>query len=77
MPARQNVIVTSHGNLTRQLAAVADSLGPMLMPVEQRSQLVDLCEMTRLAVGAASVSIARIDNGDLLYEAANGAGSRV
>ncbi len=68
----QNVIVNSIGNLTRQLAAVADSLGPVVAPVEQRGQLIDLCALTRLSVGAASVSIARVDDGDLVYEAAEG-----
>jgi GAF domain len=67
--------VANPGNLTRQLAAVADSLGPLLIPVEQRNQLVDLCAMTRLAVGAASVSIARLDGNELFYEAADGAGA--
>jgi GAF domain-containing protein len=71
----QNGIVASPGNLTRQLAAVADALGPVLMPVEQRAQLVDLCAMTRLAVGAASVSIARVDGSELVYEADEGAGA--
>ena len=75
MPAEQNVIVAGPGNLTRQLAAVADSFGPMLMPVEQHNQLVDLCSLTRLAVGAASVSIARLDGGELSYEAAEGTGA--
>jgi len=74
-PAQQNDIVANPGNLTRQLAAVADALGPVLVPVEQRTQLVDLCSMTRLAVGAASVSIARVDGSELLYEAAEGAGA--
>jgi GAF domain-containing protein len=68
--------VASPGNLTRQLAAVADSFGPMLMPVEHRSQLVDLCALTRLAVGAASVSIARLDDAELSYEAAEGEGAQ-
>jgi len=72
---QQNGIVTTPGNLTRQLAAVADALGPVLMPVEQQNQLVDLCSMTRLAVGAASVSIARLEGTELLYEAAEGTGS--
>ena len=67
--------MASPGNLTRQLAAVADSFGPMLMPVEQRDQLIDLCSLTRLAVGAASVSIARLDDGELSYEAAEGTGA--
>lgn len=77
MPStHQNVIVSPPGNLTRQLAAVADALGPVLMPVDQRTQLTDLCAMTRLAVGAASVSIARIEQTDLVYEAADGAGAQ-
>lgn len=73
---RHNVIVAAPGNLTRQLAAVADALGPVLMPVGHRTQLNDLCAMTRLAVGAASVSIARIDDTHLVYEAADGAGAQ-
>jgi GAF domain-containing protein len=75
LPRGQNVIVANPGNLTRQLAAVADTLGPLLIPVDQRTQLLDLCAMTRLAVGAASVSIARLDQGELSYEAADGAGA--
>jgi GAF domain-containing protein len=67
--------VANPGNLTRQLAALADSFGPMLMPVEHRNQLIDLCALTRLAVGAASVSIARLDDGELSYEAAEGTGA--
>ena len=63
------------GNLTRQLAAVADAIGPLLMPVEQRNQLNDLCSMTRLAVGAGSVSIARLEGTELVYEAAEGTGA--
>ncbi len=63
------------GNLTRQLAAVADALGPLLMSVDQRNQLNDLCSMTRLAVGAGSVSIARLDGTELVYEAAEGRGA--
>lgn len=77
MPATlQNGIVANPGNLTRQLAAAADGLGPVLMPVEQRTQLVDLCAVIRLAVGAASVSIARVDGSELLYEAAEGESAR-
>jgi putative methionine-R-sulfoxide reductase with GAF domain len=67
--------VANPGNLTRQLAAVADALGPLLMPVEQRNQLNDLCSMTRLAVGAGSVSIARLEGTELVYEAAEGTGA--
>ena len=48
----------------------------MLMPVEQRDHLIDLCSLTRLAVGAASVSIARLDDGELSYEAADGTGAQ-
>jgi hypothetical protein len=67
--------VAKPGNLTRQLAAVADALGPLLMPIEQRNQLIDLCSMTRLAVGAGSVSIARLEGTELVYEAAEGTGA--
>jgi hypothetical protein len=64
--------VATAGNLTRQLAAIADSLGPLLMPVDQRNQLNDLCSMTRLAIGAGSVSVARLEGSVLVYEAADG-----
>jgi GAF domain-containing protein len=62
----------SPGNLTRQLAALADALGPVLAPVDQRAQLVDLCSLVRLATGAASVSIARVVGDELVYDAAEG-----
>ena len=45
------------------------------MPIEQRNQLNDLCSMTRLAVGAGSVSIARLEGTELVYEAAEGTGA--
>ena len=45
------------------------------MPVEQQNQLNDLCSMTRLAVGAGSVSIARLQGAELVYEAADGRGA--
>jgi hypothetical protein len=67
--------VANPGNLTRQLAAVADSFGPLLMPVEHRTQLIDLCSLVRLATGAVSVSVARLDDGELHYEAAEGTGA--
>ncbi len=62
---------TSHANSQRSPTRSVR----VLMPVEQRTQLLDLCAMTRLATGAASVSIARLDAGELLYEAAEGAGA--
>lgn len=69
---RQNDIVSNPGSLARQLAAVADALGPIVAPMEQRAQLVELCEVVRLATGAASVSIARVDGIELVYDAADG-----
>ncbi len=62
------------GNLTQQLAAIADGLGPVLAPMEQRAQLVELCALVRIATGAASVSIARLHDDELVYEAADGSG---
>ncbi len=66
--------MASTGNLAQQLAAVADGLGPVLAPLDQRQQLVDLCSLVRLATGAASVSIARLHDDELVYEAADGTG---
>jgi putative methionine-R-sulfoxide reductase with GAF domain len=62
------------GNLAQQLAAIADGLGPVMAPVEQRAQLVELCALVRIATGAASVSIARLHDDELVYEAADGSG---
>lgn len=63
------------GNLVRQLAAVADSLGPVVAPVDRRRQLIDLCALVRVATAAASVSIARLDGDELCYDAADGRGA--
>ena len=63
------------GNLAQQLAAVADGLGPVLMPADQRDRLVDLCALVRIATGAASVSVARLHDDELVYEAADGTGA--
>jgi GAF domain-containing protein len=51
--------VANPGNLTRQLAAAADALGPVLMPVEQRTQLVDLCNelLYEAAEGAGAQNV--------------------
>jgi putative methionine-R-sulfoxide reductase with GAF domain len=48
----------------------------MLTTVEHREQLINLCSLIRLAVGAASVSIARLEAGELSYEAAEGTGAQ-
>jgi GAF domain-containing protein len=63
------------GNLARQLAAIADGLGPVVAPVDLHRQLVDLCGLVRLATGASSVSIARLDGDELVYDAADGQGA--
>ena len=62
-------------DLVRRLAAVADDLGPIVAPVEVRAQLAALCRTVRLALGAAACSVARLDGDELVYEAADGAGS--
>ncbi len=67
-------VMATPGNLAQQLAAVADGLGPVLAPADQRTQLVDLCALVRLATGAGSVSIARLHDDELVYEAADGTG---
>lgn len=69
-----NVAVPTPRPLARQLAEIADSLGPVMAPVDQRRQLDDLCALVRIATGAASVSIARLDGDELRYEAADGRG---
>ncbi|MFZ4717813.1 MAG: GAF domain-containing protein, partial [Ilumatobacteraceae bacterium] len=56
------------------LAAIADGLGPVLAPADHRAQLVDLCGLVRDATGAASVSVARLDGDELVYDAAKGNG---
>lgn len=66
--------MASTGNLTQQLAAIADGLGPVLAPADHRAQLVDLCALVRVATGAASVSVARVDGDELVYDAARGEG---
>jgi putative methionine-R-sulfoxide reductase with GAF domain len=63
------------GDLTQQLAALADGLGPVLAPTEQRQQLVDLCALVRVATASGSVSVARLDGDELVYEAADGRGA--
>ncbi|MEN9645299.1 MAG: hypothetical protein RL238_1968 [Actinomycetota bacterium] len=60
--------------LVRQLAEIADSLGPVVAPIDQRRQLDDVCGLVRIATGAASVSVARLDGDELRYEAADGRG---
>lgn len=60
------------GSLARQLAAVADSIGPVVAPVDLDEQLIALCALTRLSVGAAAVSIARTDGDEIVYVAADG-----
>ena len=69
-----NVAVPAARPLARQLAEIADSLGPVVAPIDQRRQLHDLCALVRTATGAASVSIARLDGDVLWYEAADGRG---
>ncbi|HEY0521381.1 MAG TPA: GAF domain-containing protein [Ilumatobacteraceae bacterium] len=61
-------------DLLRNLAAVADDLGSIQAPVDGRRQLHALCKASRLALDAASVSVARLDGDTLVYEAADGQG---
>jgi GAF domain-containing protein len=68
--------VPTPGTLARQLAEIADALGPVVAPVDHHRQLVDLCALVRIATGAASVSIARLDDDELCYDAADGRGGQ-
>jgi GAF domain-containing protein len=62
-------------DLLRRLARVADDLGEIGAPVDVRRQLVAICHVGRVALSAASVSIARLDGDELVYEAADGSGA--
>jgi signal transduction protein with GAF and PtsI domain len=64
--------VATRNDLLRQLAVVADDLGPVVAPADQRRQLTALCRTVRLALGAESVSVARLDGDMLVYDAAEG-----
>jgi putative methionine-R-sulfoxide reductase with GAF domain len=64
--------VATRTDLLRQLAVVADDLGPVVAPADLRKQLTALCRTVRLALDAESVSIARLDGNALVYDAAEG-----
>ena len=49
-------------DLLRQLADVADDLAPLGVPSGWRAELRSLCATARLALGAAAVSVARVDD---------------
>lgn len=67
--------MNSRADLLRRLAAVTDDLGAIAAPTDARRQLCALCATARLAFDAASVSVARLDVDELVYEAADGAGA--
>ena len=67
--------MSARTDLLRRLAAVADDLGVIEAPVDLRRQLVALCRTARVALSAGSVSIARLDQEALVYEAADGTGA--
>ncbi len=69
--------MSSRADLLRRLAAVADDLGSIEAPLEGRRQLQALCRAARLALDAASVSVARLDGDTLIYEAADGEGGEL
>ncbi len=62
-------------DLLTRLAAIADDVGLVLAPVEVRRQLTAVCRTARVALGAESASVARLDGDALLYEAADGTGA--
>lgn len=66
-------------DLVGRLAALVDDLEPLAVPTEWEGQLVALCSTARVVLGAAAVSVARIDqdgdDGGLLYVAADGRGA--
>lgn len=58
-----------------RLVRAVDDLGPLAVPADVRAQLVASCHLTRLALGAAACSVARLDDDALEYVAADGAGA--
>lgn len=74
-------------DLLVRLAELADDLGPLAVPTDWRDQLAEVCRTAQLVLGAAAVSVARVDersetssdpNGagaDLVYVAASGEGA--
>jgi GAF domain-containing protein len=67
--------MTTRLDLLRGVAAVADDLGAITAPADARRLLQSICRAARLALDAASVSVARLEGGTLVYEAADGAGA--
>ncbi len=63
------------GNALHRLATIADDIGQVQAPVDAIAQLTAMCRTARLALGAPSASIARLDGDELVYEAADGVGT--
>jgi hypothetical protein len=65
----------------RRMVELADDLGTWAVPAPWTEQLRSLCATARLVLGAAAVSLARVDRSDdaagpeLVYVAADGAGA--
>ena len=66
--------MTARRDLIGQLAAVIDDIGVIAAPADAVQELTALCRITRVATAGASVSVARLDGSELVYEAADGAG---
>lgn len=62
-------------DLLRQLAAIADDVGSVMAPADARQELAAACRTARIALAAESVSVARLDGDELVYEAADGTGA--
>jgi len=71
--------MTSRADMLARLAELADDLDPLATPGELTEQLSALCATARLVLGAAAVSVARVDEDDtgtaLVYVAADGVGA--
>lgn len=71
--------MSSDSDLLGRLSALVDDLEPLAVPAEWQEQLASLCATARLVLGAAAVSVARVDqdgdDGGLVYVAADGEGA--
>lgn len=61
--------------LIGRLIEVADDVGPLVAPPSVRQQLSAICATARVALGAAAVSIARVIDDALRFEASDGEGA--
>ncbi len=65
----------SNDDLVARLVRAVDDAGPLGAPPSARRQLTAVCATLRVALGAAACSVARLEDDQLVYEAADGAGA--